>query len=474
MPFSSSSASAERTSKRLTPTDPVDDQTLTVSELGTVVRAALEQAMPYGVWVEGEIRDISRSRNGHVYFDLVEAADQSGAPPIATVPVVLFRENRDRVNRLLKRHGDPIRMTDGVRIRIQGMVDYYPPQGRIQLRMSAIDPTFTLGVMAAEREALLRELSDTGLLRANGRHPLPQVPLRVGVVTSLGSAAHADITTVFQRSAFGFTLVEIDTPVQGSGAERGIAAAVAAACTSEVDIVVVARGGGSKTDLAVFDHREVAMAIAAAERPVFTGVGHDIDRSVADEVAHTAHTTPTAAAQAVVARVIEWLARLAEREAELIHHSRRAVAAAEHRVDSARRHVATSATGALTRADRRLVDASLRLGRSAQRVDVSARAQLDRAVARIAVAQRHALRAAENRVDGASARVRALDPALALARGWSITRGADGRVVRSVDGLAVGEALVTQVADGTVGSTITEIEPVPAPSSTDTEANRDE
>ena len=434
------------------------DSTLSVSELGVIIRAALEQSMPYGVWVEGEIRSISRSRSGHVYFDLIEPHEQPGAPPVAMVPVVLFNENRNRVNRLLKRHGDPIRMTDGVRVRIQGMVDYYSPQGRMQLRMSAIDPTYTLGVMAADREALLRELAEAGLLRANGEHPLPPTPMRVGVVTSLGSAAHADMIKVFERSGFGFTLVEVDTAVQGLGAEQSIAAAVAAACAASVDIVVLARGGGSKTDLAAFDHGAVARAVAGAPVPVFTGVGHDIDRSVADEVAHTAHTTPTAAAQAVVEIVSLWLAVLADREAQLIHHGRQAIAAADHRVDLARQAVVGSVTGALDHADGRLVEASHRVRRGAQRADSGARAQLDRAVARIDVARRHALRGAERRVDSAAARTRALDPALALARGWSITRNSDGSLIRSVGDVSVAEELFIQVADGTLSSTISATE----------------
>ncbi|NDH11633.1 MAG: exodeoxyribonuclease VII large subunit, partial [Actinobacteria bacterium] len=151
--------------------------------------------------------------------------------------------------------------------------------------MSAIDPTYTLGVLAAEREALLRRLSESGMLRANARHAVPAVPLRVGVVTSIGSAAHADITTVFERSERAFTLVEVDTAVQGAGAERSIAAAIRAAGEAGVDVVLVVRGGGSKTDLAVFDHADVADAIVHAPIPVFTGIGHEIDHSVADEVA---------------------------------------------------------------------------------------------------------------------------------------------------------------------------------------------
>lgn len=440
----------------------MDDQTLTVSELGTVVRAALEQAMPYGVWVEGEISGITRSRNGHVYFDLIEPSETPGATPVATVPVVLFRDNRDRVNRLLKRHGDPIRMSDSVQIRIQGMVDYYPPQGRIQLRMSAIDPTYTLGRLAAERDALMAALSADGLLRANARCPIPTVPLRIGLITSIGSAAHADITTVFERSELAFTLVEVDTAVQGLGAEHGVAAAIRAAGEAAVDLMIVARGGGSKTDLATFDHEVVARAIAASPVAVITGVGHDIDRSVADEVAHTATTTPTAAAQLVVARVAEWLARLGEIERAVVAGGRRATERAEHRVVHAERGVVSASRGALTHADQRLAAQSHRLERSARQADTRARVQLDLAVARIDVARRHALRRAEDRIDLVAAKVRALDPAIALARGWSITRDEHGAVLRSVADLTPGSTITTRVADGTATSTIVGTETDPA------------
>ena len=441
----------------------MSDQTLTVSELGVVIRASLEQAMPYGVWVEGEVQGISRSRNGHVYFELIEPSETPGAPPIAAVSVVLFRDARDRVNRLLKRHGDPIRMTDGVQIRIQGMVDYYPPTGRIQLRMSAIDPTYTLGVIAAEREALMRKLADAGRLRVNAGHDLAPVPQRIGIVTSLGSAAHADITTVFEQSRHSFTLVEVDTAVQGAGAEIQIAAAVSAAGDAEVDVIVVARGGGSKTDLAVFDHEMIAEAIADAPAPVFTGIGHDIDRSVADEVAHTAHTTPTAAAQAIVALVDEWLGRLAACEADVAHHARRALDRAADRVAGHRRRVARSATTAIGRAEDQLAQASARVRRDTIRAESTAQTQLNRSAARLALAGRHGLRAAELRIATAAARTRALDPAVALARGWSITRGLDGSVIRSAADVKPGAELVTTVADGTIASTITATEAAGAP-----------
>ena len=388
----------------------MSEYTFTVSELANVIRDTLNEVLPDGVWVQGEIQGIKRSRNGHVYFDLIEAAESAGQTPDAKLRVVLFRGYREKVNQLLQEHGDPIRMTDGVRVRIQAMADFYVPYGSLQLRMSAIDPTYTLGMIASERETLLRELHESGLLRANATYSVPTMPTRVGVVTSLGSAAHADITTVFENTAKSFTLVEVDTPVQGQGAENNIAAAITTAAAADVDVVIVARGGGSKTDLAVFDHSLVAHAIVRAHVPVFTGIGHDTDSSVADEVAHTAHTTPTAAAQAVVAYVDEWLGRLSFLESGIARHVRQSV----------------------VRADQRL----------------------DKIQLRVTNAAHNSLRDATRRVDAAAAQVRALDPARALARGWSITRDSRGQIIRSAAGLEIGDQIETRVADGTLTSTI--------------------
>ena len=356
----------------------VNQTTLTVGELCTLIRGVLEQTMPDDVWVEGEISGISRARNGHVYFDLIEPGEHPGAAPVASMAVVLFRDTRDRVNRLLKRHGDPIRMSDGVSVRIQGRVEYYPPSGRVQLRMSSIDPTYTLGKLAARKDALLAALSAEGILRANAARSLVPVPIRVGLVTSIGSAAHADISTVFERAGLAFTVVEVDTPVQGSGAEVSVAAAIRAADDASVDVLLVARGGGSKTDLAVFDHEMVARAIAATGVPVVTGIGHDIDRSVADEVAHTSTTTPTAAAQFVVERVAVWLDRLADHEAMLIAAGLRAVQRADQRVETVRSGVAALTANVLDRSDRRLAARCGRLLRSARESERRAVSQIDR------------------------------------------------------------------------------------------------
>ena len=454
------------------------DQTLSVGELAQVLRWTLDEAFPYGVWVAGEIDSINRARSGHVYFDLVERPEQTepGAPPMASVNVVLFRDDKDRVNQVIKRHGNAIRMADGVSVRIQGMLDFYARRGQLQLRMTAIDPAHTLGAMAAEREALLRVLAAENVLRRNAGAVLAPVPLRVGVVTSLDSAAHADMLRVFTGSGFAFHMVEVDTPVQGVDAPAAIAAAVTAAADADVDVVVLARGGGSRTDLVAFDHELVARAVAGCERPVFTGIGHETDRSVADETAHTACSTPTAAAEAVVQLVDDWLERLDDTGRSVAVHSRRTLAAAEHRtgkaatdaaraaraasgraelnLDAAAQRLVHTTRAATARAGRRVAAVSYRLAQAGPAVERRAGSRLDRAAARLSVAGRHEIRHAQHHLDAIATRVRALDPSLILRRGWSMTRRDDGTLVRSVKDVSPGDGIVTHLSDGTLDSTI--------------------
>ncbi|MYI54139.1 MAG: exodeoxyribonuclease VII large subunit [Acidimicrobiaceae bacterium] len=454
------------------------DQTLTVGELAQMLRWTLDEAFGSGVWVAGEIDSITRARSGHVYFDLVERSERAepGAPPVASVSVVLFRDDKDRVNTVIKRHGNAIRMDDGVSVRIQGMLDFYAPRGQLQLRMIAIDPAHTLGALAAEREALLKALAAEGILSRNAGVALAPVPLRVGLVTSAGSAAHADMLKVFATSGFAFKVFEIDTRVQGPDAPAEIAAAIGAAAGATVDVVVLARGGGSRTDLVAFDHELVARAIAMCERPVFTGIGHEIDRSVADETAHTACSTPTAAARAVVQRVECWLEQLDATGRRIEVCGRRALTAAESRsgstaddvaqqaraaarragrsLDSAARRLARTGRAATALAGRRVAAVTHRLSAAGPAAERRAGSRLDRASARLSVAGRHEIRHAQRQLDAIATRVRALDPALILGRGWSMTRRDDGALVRSVQDVSPGDGIVTHLSDGTLGSTI--------------------
>lgn len=449
------------------------DSTYEVAKLLDRLAGVVGSAFPEEIWVRGQIRNLSRSRRGHVYFDLVTpaAADQS---PDAALPVVLFDWFRKVVNRVLG-PGAAGQMTDGTEVRIRGMVSVYAARGQLQLQMKAIDPHYTLSRMADERDRLLAKLAASGLLQRNRAVPLRALPLRVALVTSAASAAAGDFKDVLARSGIGWEVLVVDTPVQGFGSEQRIAAALASAGRREVDAMALVRGGGARTELAPFDSSVVAHAIAHSPVPVLTGIGHEIDRSVADIVAHAAHNTPTACAAALV----EHARRFDRAALELWRGIDRAVVA---RLAADRRllEVAAQRTGAAVSSSCRSARSEMRrlataFDRAANLGVERARWQLDahidlvaaRAAAHLAghrrllaagagalrIGSSHALETQRRRLAALAAQVRAYDPQSALERGWSITTDSDGRLIRSVREVSPGARLRTRMRDGIVAST---------------------
>lgn len=406
------------------------ESTYTVGQLNQAITEAVVDAFPRVVWVRGEIQQFTKSRNGHTYFELVEK-DEGRDRVRAVIRVVLFRDDRPAVNRTLK-STPGVKVTDGVEVRICGRVDYYPVSGRLQLVMSGIDPVFTVGKLAAERERVLRKLAAEGVLRCNAELEIPAVPLRVGLVSSGGSAAYRDFVHELEVSGHDFRVAHVDVRVQGAGSPRRIAYALRRLAGLDVDVIVLVRGGGARSDLASFDAEVVARAVTEMSVPVLTGIGHEVDRTVADDVAHTCCKTPTAAAALLVEHVNDYCARLAR---------------VAHRV-SAR------ARGACAMAGRELAEIARRVQRAVP-VALAQERQLLVAHRRRAVeAGRRGTRGAGHRLDAAQARLRALDPRRVLERGYSITRDAGGNVVRSAGAVAPGEELVTETAAGSVRSRV--------------------
>ncbi len=271
--------------------------TFRVSELAASIGTAVRRSFPQELWVRGEIDSLNRSGAGHIYFDLVEGM---GNERVA-LRVTLFRSVAEPVERRLAKHR--MRLENGLEIRIMGRVELYESRGQINLRMSGIDPTYTLGRLAQDRDRLVRLLTGEGVLERNGRLPLPLVPLRVGLVTSRDSAAYRDFVHELETSGFAWRVLVADSRVQGAEAAESVVRALSALRRCSVDAVVIVRGGGSRNELAVFDAEPIARAIAAMPVPVLTGIGHEIDRSIADLAAHTTLKTPTACASHLVERV---------------------------------------------------------------------------------------------------------------------------------------------------------------------------
>lgn len=404
----------------------VDEPTWSVVELSQAVGLAVGRAFPDEVWVSGEIANLQRPPSGHVYFDLVGEG--------ARLRVTLWAADRRVVNGILRRAGGAVRMADGTEVRLRARVTWWPDGGQLSLRMLAIDTAYTLGQLEADRQRLLLVLEAEGLLARQRALALATVPLRVGLVTSVGSAAAADFLHTLEASGHGWQVVVADVRVQGPAAESSVLAAfeAMAAVAPALDVVCLVRGGGARTDLAAFDREAVARAISLCPVPVLTGIGHEVDTTVADLVAHQRLKTPSACAAFLVERVAAFGELLARRSDD----------------------VAAAAAAVVERAGARLQRASARAGAAARHHLRAQEARLGANGQRLARLPHQVLDRAQRTLDTVDARARALDPSRLLARGWSITRDGTGRLVHEPGAVAPGSTLVTTVAGGELRSTV--------------------
>ena len=375
-----------------------------VGQFTEVLNHVLKASFDEGVWVEGEIQGL-RKPNPHAYFTLIENIDGVKAQ----LNINLFAGPLRNVQAKLRQQG--IELKDGLKVRLFGRVEYYGPFGKLNLIATDVDTQFSAGDVAAKREELLRQLMEKGVDKINKRIPVPLVPLRLGIISSSQAAGWADAQQHLTESGIGFAITFCDVRVQGDAAVSQIVAALnSLSRRDDIDLVMLMRGGGSKGDLAAFDDEQIAMAISKCSHPVFTGIGHEIDTSIADIVAHTANKTPTACAQSVIAIVENFLSDLSYSAGSLRSLTQTAV-------ERARSRIAVS-------------------------------------VERLRNRPRTALERQSQKLMMHAASVRLLDPVTTMARGWSITRDSSGNVVRSISDIKKGDTVVTALADGSITSTV--------------------
>lgn len=403
------------------------DETLSVSDFVKHVNRVLNREFSPGVWIQGEVvkwRVVGRN----AYCQLVENKD---GRTVGTLDLSFFNDNLVRVTKKLREHR--VAMKDGIKVRVFGKPNVWDAAGKFSLVVTSIDPRFTLGDMQATRDALVKKLRAAGLYDENRRREFPDLPLRVGVITSMGTAAWHDIHSRFEASGLPFQLKVANVRVQGDVAVPQIVDALwALGARDDLDVIMMVRGGGSKTDLACFDAEEIAVAIAQSRLPVVTGLGHEIDVSIADEVAHAHYTTPTACAAALIDRVQAMVDAAEDGWTSIARHARSLLDVAESRLLERAGGIRTTAIGAVERANTRLALVGQRLTTKPMAI----------------------LSAAEQSLSVCEARSRLLDPVNTMARGWSITRTADGSTLRSTDQVNAGDTLVTTLADGTITSTV--------------------
>ena len=466
------------------------EPTYRVSQLNEEIREVLGEVFP-GLWVRGEVHRPRSSQRGHLYFELVEKGH--GDRIVGRLDAVLWRTDHQRVRRELARSDQEL--AEGQEIRCFGQLDLYPPTGRLQVVVRQVDPLFSLGELERRRRETLRALEHAGLLDKNQQLALPELPLRIGLVTSKDSAAYHDFLAGLRGSQGGpypFEIVFAHAAMQGVQAETQVASALGllGRLARPLDAIVLVRGGGARSDLAAFDSRRIAEAIARCPRPILCGLGHEIDRAIADLVCHTSVKTPTEAASWLVDRVRGAEERLRDARRELVGAAHRVLSDAErrlrrmdgiaqhgrHALEAGRRQIDSAARSLSLLARTRLREASDGLERIAtqlaplagRNLENAGRARLDAGHRLVRNARGH-LRHHASVLDGMDRLLHGLSPKRLLERGYSITRlaedgGGDGSVVTHPDQIRSGNRLETRVAGGSVFSIVSKTSVSTAPS----------
>ncbi len=431
-----------------------------VRALVAQVRELVEQE--YGdIWVEGEISNYRPAPSGHVYFTLKDAEAQ--------LPIVLFR--RQAV--LLR-----FRPEDGLHVLVRGRVSVYEQRGQMQLVAETMEPVGA-GSLQLAFEQLKERLRLEGLFDAERKKPLPMFPRTVGIVTSPTGAVIRDFLNIVSRRHSGLNVLLFPVSVQGESAPAEIEAALAELnATNLVDLIVLARGGGSLEDLAAFNSEQVARAIARSSLPVVSAVGHETDFTIADFAADLRAPTPSAAAELIT----EAQHKIAEHLAAQSHRLERA---ARFQLLQARRRlthlpisrVESRVTTLLHRLEQRLDDAAERmdaailnrLRRNQNRIAELAagvlhhdprqklaharqhladfRARLDRSLERL-------IESSAARLGAFDARLHSLSPLAVLDRGYALVLSSDGALIRSTAQIGTGDQLTTRLADGSFTSRV--------------------
>ncbi len=408
-----------------------------VSELTRHIKGTLEGAFG-NVWVEGEISNFRKPASGHAYFTLKDAASQLRA--------VMFRSAQAGVTVPLK---------DGLLVRGYGQITVYEAAGDYQILLRKLEPAGE-GELMLRLEALKKRLAAEGLFAAERKRTLPVLPQHVGIVTSPTGAAIRDVLQVLERRFANLHVVLAPVRVQGAGAADEIAAAIDLLNRrGGLDVLIVGRGGGSLEDLWCFNEETVVRAIVRSAIPVISAVGHEIDWTLSDFAADVRAPTPSAAAEMVVQGKAELERRVADLRRRLALGAKTATLGWRNRLDRAARTPGLRDPLQVVRQAQQSVDfLAVRLQKALAGLPQLVRQRAATAARRMELAAR--MRLAEDRraLQHAEAQLRMLNPKGVLARGYSLTKTRDGKILRSAGDARPGMQLETEFADGAVRSTV--------------------
>ena len=405
-------------------------ESMSLYELGRLIRLTLREGLPDAYWVQAELSEVREAYNGHCYIELVQKAER-GNTLLAKARGTIWAN----VYKMLKPYFESSTgqaFTAGIKVLLQVSVEYHEQYG-LSLTVHDIDPTYTLGDMARRRKEILQQLDEEGVLTLNKELPMPMLPQRVAVISAAGAAGYGDFCDQLVGNPYGFVFYPKLFPavMQGDRVEETIIAALDSIAASREmwDVVVIIRGGGATSDLSGFDTYALAANCAQFPLPIITGIGHERDDTVLDMVAHTRVKTPTAAAEHLVAALVD----------------------AASGLDALTSSLTTGITNRIHREERRVEQIAQRLPALFSVMHANGLHRIEQLEARMSTALQHTLVVQKHRLELMEKVIEGASPMQILQRGYSITR-CEGRVVRNAADLPEGSMLTTELAEGEVKS----------------------
>lgn len=388
-------------------------------------------------WMEGEITNLSSSRGRQVFFTLVDTDHSDPTQIDCQMQANVF-------DKVAPRPGE------GQLVQAYGRIEFWRGRSTVRVRVERLEPSGE-GLLLARIAELRTRLQAEGLLSSARKRPLPFLPRTIGLITARDGAARADVITNIQRRFHGAHLLIVTTLVQGEGAPAQIASALRYLdAQPQVDVIIVARGGGALEDLMAFNSEIVCRAVADATTPVVSAIGHESDTTLCDDVADIRASTPTKAAELVVPDLADLQSRIAAAEGRALAALRRHTERARVRVQEHTRRLAGGLLAAGTAARHRVDLLGTRLSPALRRAQHDATAGTARLGERLVRGTQISLAAATARVERGGAMLELLSPERTVERGYAIVRDGTGRVVGQTTDVADGQRLAVTLRDGTL------------------------
>lgn len=414
---------------------PTSDRSITLVDLQRMVRTTLEERFGEPMWVSAEISELKVNRTGHCYLNLVEKGASDGAPRAEARAVIWRSAYLSLASMFRAATGSELRA--GLRVLVRVVVSYHELYG-FSLQIIDIDPSYTLGEVERRRRETISRLQSDGVWDMNRELELARPTLRIAVVSSRTAAGYQDFMNELCRPAYRFDVTLFESLMQGDAAEQSVIAALSAIAEreSEFDVVAIIRGGGSTSDLALFDSYHIALCVAQFPLPVFAGIGHDKDVSVVDMVAHTSLKTPTAVATKLVEMVDVELTTIDGYAADIATLVERYMHEEQMRVYTLGNDIERVANSFISNEQNRL---------SMIKSALNSRIEL------IFSLEHQRLTEAERALESYS-----IDNILRL--GFAVARSGD-RALKSVDDGHVGDSIDIELYDGSIGAEIKTVTP---------------